>query len=201
MYVNCTTLLVAIPKFGKFAGLMRERPKRCKLNLYYGDNKLETKLTKDELKLMSKLRRKGIPLDGEVLLDLESRSRGPSIYQTGSAAENTVFDLDFGGSGYMLSLAIDNVSDRIIHLREFRLSVPWPEPEFKWLKDPFRKSPREFMYSFPPPRTAGFEREVVLNHCLGPYGRLNPGGALEGLLLGVAKHPSRTSTVRAVPSS
>ena len=146
---------------------------------------MANKVSRDELKLMSELHRRGIPLDKDVLEDLESRSRGLSIYQTGPNVENTVFDLDSSGSGYMFGAALYNDSNRVIHLREFRLSIPWHEPQFTWLEDPLRKSPRDYAYSFPPHGPAGFGREVVLNHYVGR--KLNPAATIEGLLLGVGQ--------------
>ncbi len=150
---------------------------------------MKNRVSNEELKLLGNLQREGVPFDGEVLEDLKAASRGLSIYQTGSILENTVFDLNFGGSGYMISLVIANDADTVICPHEFRLEIPWHEPQFRWLEDPSRKSPREYTYSFPRRGPEGFERSVVLNHRLGRKGKLNPGGELDGLLLGVGQAP------------
>jgi hypothetical protein len=131
----------------------------------------------------------GVPLDLELLDDLTAAPRRLSVFQTGSLVENTVFELDSGGSGYMLGVAIQNDSNRSVRLNEFRLELLWHDGQFRWLSDPFRASPRESNYSFPTPRSIEFPRGVVLNHRLGNAGKLNPGGSLEGLLLGAGEAP------------
>jgi hypothetical protein len=95
-----------------------------------------------------------------------------------------VFDLDWGGWGCILSIAVQNDSDPVICVQQYRLEVPKFEWNFEWLEDPLRKSPRGYSYSFPPPGPVEFAREVVLNHRIGRKGRLNPGDSFEGLLLG-----------------
>jgi hypothetical protein len=147
------------------------------------------KLREDELEILSDLQRAGVPLDLELLGDFKASSRGLSVFQTGSPVENTVSELDSGGSGYMLSVAIHNDSNRAVRLNEFRLELLWHDAQFCWLSDPFRASPRESNYSFPTPRSIEFPREVVLNHHLGNAGKLNPGGSFEGLLLAAGEAP------------
>jgi hypothetical protein len=147
------------------------------------------KLNEDEHAVLSDLQRGGIPLDEEVLERIRAASRGLSIYQTGTLLETSVFDLKSGGSGYMLSVAIHNDSTRPIRLHEFRLEMLWHDPEFRWLDDPRRASPRKYTYSFPPSESLEFERDVVLNHRVGSAGQLNPEGSIEGLLLGIGEAP------------
>jgi hypothetical protein len=142
-----------------------------------------------DLEVLLDLQRGGVPFDKQVLEDLKTASRGFSIYQTGTSVDSSVFDLDFGGSGYMLNVVMCNDSSRIISAREFQLDIPWDGPNFRWLDDPFRKSPRQYEYSFPRHGPEGFDREAVLNHRLGKHGRLNPREQLEGLLLGVGQAP------------
>jgi hypothetical protein len=145
------------------------------------------KLSNDEVRRLRDLQRGGILLDEEVLEGLKRASRGLSLFQSGNAAENEVFDLDDGGWGCTLSVAIHNDADRVIRLRHYRLQVPWHEPDFRWLENPLRKSPREPWYSFPPHGPIGFEPEDVLNHRVGSKGQLNPGESFEGLLLGAGR--------------
>jgi hypothetical protein len=137
----------------------------------------------------SQLTRGGIPLDDEVLGHLKADSRGLSIYQTGTSIDSIIIDLAYGGAGYILSVAIYNDTKRIVRPREIRLEMAWPEPQFRWLKDPLTKMPREFSYSLPPHGPKGFEREIVLNHRLRGNGRLCPGECLDGFLLGVGQEP------------
>jgi hypothetical protein len=149
---------------------------------------MNCKLNEDELGF-SDLQRAGIPLDKGILDGIKAASQGLSVFQTGSLVENTVFDLDSGGSGYMLSVAIHNDSNRPVRLHEFRLKLLWNEAQFRWLSDPFRALPRKYAYSFPGRRSIEFEREAVLNHHLCNAGKLNPGGSCEGLLLGMGDAP------------
>jgi hypothetical protein len=148
---------------------------------------MKYKLSEDELKLLSDLQRRNIPLDEEVLEDIRGGSRGLSVFQAGdSPPESSLFDLDFGGSGIMFPVALHNDSNQPICLSEFRLEMPWHDAQCRWLDDPLRTSPRTHSYSFPSPGPE-FAREVVLNHHVGRAGRLNPGGWLEGLLLGMGQ--------------
>jgi hypothetical protein len=150
---------------------------------------MKNKISEEELKFFSKLRRGGVHLDEAVVEAMKAASRELAIHQSGTLNENTVFDLEFGITGYLLSVAICNDSKRIIRPREIRLEMAWPEPQFRWVEDPSRKIPKEFTYSFPPGGPEGFERMDVLNHRLGGKGRLCPGDCLEGLLLGVGQEP------------
>jgi hypothetical protein len=150
---------------------------------------MNRKLNEDEHAVLSDLQRGGIPLDEGVLERIRAASRGLSIYQTGTLLETSVFDLKSGGSGYMLSIAIHNDSNRPIRLHEIRLEMLWHDTEFRWIDDPRRASPRKYTYSFPPSESLEFERDVVLNHYIGGAGQLNPGASIEGLLLGMGESP------------
>jgi hypothetical protein len=150
---------------------------------------MTTKMSEEEILMLSQLHRAGIPLDKEVLEGLKVHSRGLSIHQRGTCIDNSVVDLDFGGTGYILSVAIYNDSNRIIRPHEIRLEMPWHESQFRLLENPLTKIPREYTYALPPPGPAGFEREVVLNHHFGGKGRLCPGDCIEGFLLAVGQEP------------
>ncbi len=129
----------------------------------------------------------GIPLDEDVLEEMKAARRGLEIYQVGTIIENVVFELDSGGTAYMLAAAIHNDSDQILRPQEPRLEMAWPESHFRWLENPLARVPREYVYSFPSPGPAGFDRDAVLNHRLRPGCKLGPGDSLEGLLLGVGQ--------------
>ena len=146
-------------------------------------------LSKQEMLLASQMSSAGIPLDAEVLEAWEAACRGLTIYQEPNEPGTRIFDLDSGKTGYMLSIAIRNDSPRTLWLHEYRLEIPWWEPSFQWLKDPWGKIPREHTYSFPDSTLIGFERDIVLNHRLGRRGRLCPGDWIEGSLLGVGEKP------------
>jgi hypothetical protein len=148
------------------------------------------KMSLEALALARQLRDAGIPLDGEVLEEAANRTCSRlSVFQNSNFVETNVFDLESGGTGYILSVMVHNESDQVVQLQAFRLEIPWWENSFRWLQDPFRESPRQYTYSYPAPGPAGFERDVVLNHRLGDQGRIMPGDWLEGLLLGVGDEP------------
>ena len=107
----------------------------------------------------------------------------------GSVADNCVFDLQFGGAGYILSVTIRNESDRVVWLHEIRLEYPWDELQFRWLEYPVSKRPREYTYDFRLYEPISFAPETVLNHRIGRKGKLLPGDDFEGLLLGIGQSP------------
>jgi hypothetical protein len=136
---------------------------------------------------MTQILASGIPLDDEVMEHLRASCRGLSVSQTGTLLENTIFDLEHGGTGYIVSIAIDNTSTKTVRIDQYRLEQPWPESGFHWLEDPRKMIPRENTYSFPQYGPEGLERECVLNHRIGRHGRLLPGDYIEGLLCGVGQ--------------
>ena len=152
---------------------------------------LKKRVSQEDLQGFSELRRAEIPLDEAVVEEIETASRGLVLLDSGNAAENCVFDLYSGGTGYMLAAAIWNVSKRIHWAHEGRLELLWPESDFRWLENPLGKIPREYSYSFPPPGPEGFDPADVLNHRLRDGCRLypDPKDCLEGLLLGVGQSP------------
>ena len=123
-------------------------------------------VTDEELRRLDELRRRGIPLDAEVLRDMRASRKGLVIQQSGTAAENAVFGSALGETGFMLSISIDNDSDRYARLQGARLDIPWPVVNFRWLGNPWSKIPREYTYSHPSYGPAGFDSEVVVNHRL-----------------------------------
>lgn len=148
------------------------------------------KITAKDLEHVSQLQDEGIPLDGEVLEEMRAADGGLELFQDPETIQTSIFDLDSGQTGYMLSIKIHNESQRSIQLKEPRLAILWREPDFHWLVDPLRKSPREYTYSLPDPAPVGFERDAVVNHRFGRRdSRLDPDGWLEGLLLGVGREP------------
>ena len=136
---------------------------------------------------MSRILESGIPLDPAVVEALRASCRGLSICQIGSPVENTVFDLEHGGTGYMLSVEICNHAPGILGIEQYRLESPWPESDFRWLEDPRKLTPCEVNYSFPKYGPEGLDRECVLNHRVGRNGRLLPGGCTRGFLCGVGQ--------------
>ena len=69
--------------------------------------------------------------------------------------------------------------------------MQWHEPEFRWLENPLRQTPRRYEYSFSSGGPQGFDPNVVLNHRVRE--RINPDGVIEGFLLGVGQSPIPSS--------
>jgi len=147
------------------------------------------KVSEEQFQLFAQLRRGGIPLDESVLEEINVAHRGLAIYQSGNCAENRVFELESGATGFMMAIAIDNTSKRVLRPRAARLEILWPEPNFRWLENPVSKVPREDSYSFPRYGPEGFDPEVVLNHRLDGRCGVYPDDPIEGLLLGVGQAP------------
>ncbi|SRR6266478_800279 len=148
---------------------------------------LKPAVTQEELRRLFELRSRGILLDDDVLEEMKAARCGLVIYKLDNIMENVIFELDSGRTGYMLAAAIHNASDRILRPQEPRLEIAWPESHFRWLENPLARVPREYVYSFPPPGPAGFDRDAVLNHRLRPGCKLEPDDWLEGLLLGLGQ--------------
>lgn len=75
-----------------------------------------TKVKPDELLRMTQILASGIPLDDGVVKDLRASCRGLFIGQIGTLLENTVFDLEDGGTGYIVSIAIDNTLAKTVRI-------------------------------------------------------------------------------------
>jgi len=146
-------------------------------------------ITDEELRQFDEMRRRRIPLDAKVLRDMRASRKGLVIQQSGTAADNAVFDSALGETGFMLSIAIHNDSDRNARLQGARLDTSWPEWHFRWLENPLRRIPREYLYSHPSYGPDGFDPEVVLNHRLNGRCKLLPDDWVDGLLLGAGQAP------------
>ena len=137
--------------------------------------------------ILRRLIEAGCPLDPEVEHQVREVQQGLEIYQSGTLIQTWMFDLKSGGMGLVLSCGIFNRAARNLHLQQFRVRLPWDDPSFDWLEDPYHKSPREEVYEFP--RSYEFPRNVVLNHRIGCQGLLIPGAVMDGYLLGAGLMP------------
>ena len=135
----------------------------------------------------------GCPLEIEedALDSAHSAGSGLLIHQVGGVTESLVFDLDDGGTGYILSVAIINRLPRSVCVQDFHLELPWDDPHFRWLEDPPAGAPQRYLYCFPGTRALEFERDVVINGCRWKRTKawLQPGRCIEGLLLGTGREP------------
>jgi hypothetical protein len=76
-----------------------------------------------EDEILMDLQRGSVPLDADALEDIRTASVGLSVCQTGTLVDNELFDLDSGGSGYMLRVGVGNDSKAPIYISEFRLAL------------------------------------------------------------------------------
>ena len=140
--------------------------------------------SKDSIEF-SELQALGVPLDGGVLERTRTATLRLYIKIFPSVIDCTICDAQYGGTFLMIHAFICNDSPRVIRLDQCRIELPWYEPDFRLLEDPWRKMPREHSYISPKVPTLLFEREAALNHRFGNQGRLNPGDSLDGMVLGV----------------
>jgi len=132
----------------------------------------------------SELQALGVPLDGRAMERSRTAELGLYLRVLESPIDCTILDAQMGGTFLMIPVIIRNDSPRVIRLDQCRIELPWHDPDFRLLKDPRRKVPREYKYSSENAPRLSFEREVALNHRFGGQGRLNPGDSLNGLILG-----------------
>ncbi len=101
----------------------------------------------------------------------------------GGVSETSAFDLNPGGTGYMLSLRL-TVLRKPFAIAAFDLELPWTRTPVIWLSDPADGDGPHNTYRFPGRHSPEFPRDVVINHRANPQRNLSPGRCIEGLLLG-----------------
>ena len=120
------------------------------------------------------------------------RDHGYKIRPVGLAIEkipgiscSSIFDLECGGTGYMLELLLRNELDRAIYIHGFQIQTPWGYPKLSLVPRPRKSSKRYPYYSFPQPGPV-YDGDYVLNPFFsGRRSGLNPAEEIEGLLLAV----------------
>jgi hypothetical protein len=145
---------------------------------------MDGNVTRKQLKMFRNLRSGGIPIDEGLLKEREAACCGLVLYQTGNGAENAVYEPGFDETCFLVSIAVANDSNRRIRLAACHLETPWPETNFRWLKYPLGKIPREYTYQHPACGPEGFNPVVVLNHHFARGLTLFPDDSIEGLLIG-----------------
>jgi hypothetical protein len=147
---------------------------------------------------LKKLAEAGCLVDPSVA-DTKAQDDDVEINQVG---ESLVFDLPYGGTGYIFDLEIINQTSKPIYCSELpEPRLQWEDPFFDWLPDPkerprrvsyFRRGRnghRELVhavsdsYCFFGGTQLEYPREEVLNHILLKRRILSPGRPLRGLLL------------------
>ena len=120
-----------------------------------------------------------VPLDGWILTKARETNKGLEITQTGNYAENALCASASGATGVLISLSIQNLSDRDIRVVDVRLQMPWFAGDFHWL-EPLSSNG----YVLEPLGPHPFDRSVVLNDKLNRNFTVLAGHCQEGLLLG-----------------
>jgi hypothetical protein len=126
-----------------------------------------------------KLRRRGVPLE------IPEPHEVPRliIRQQGSLTENCAFDLDCGGTGFIINLYI-LINKFKTAIDYFELDVPWRDATIRWLDDPVSIGALFNVYRFPGTGALEFGRESVINHMAGSTRTWSKGQCVQGLLLG-----------------
>src|SRR6266852_3304299 len=143
------------------------------------------KFTDKELQVIEDLHLYGTPLDATFLEDAKAAWRGLEITQTGDCPENAIHAQPSGGIGLMVSIALENLSIRVISIRAVRLKIPGIDTDFHWLKRLSSKEVCEFGgYTLPASGPCEFDPAIVLNHRFTRGFKLYPEEQIEGFLLG-----------------
>jgi hypothetical protein len=110
-----------------------------------------------------------------------TRTALPDLYvrQVGGWLENSAFDLDCGGTGFVLSVHVA-VDMPVFGISGWELDLPWEDRQFQWLADPLEHVPSDDKYQIPGCVGLRYSRDEVLNH----RRTLKRGHPLDGLLLG-----------------
>lgn len=160
------------------------------------------KITDEELQVLEELRHYGTPLDATVLRVARAARRGLEITQSGNIAENALYAQASGAMGVMASIAIENVSDRVLSIKPVRLKMPWPDADFRWLRRLFPREVQKYGgYVLPASGPCGFDPDVVLNHRFTRDFKLYPRDRAEGSLFGVggASVPDEYQELMSIP--
>jgi hypothetical protein len=110
--------------------------------------------------------------------------RSMVIRQIGSDVENVVLSFDDGlTTVIMLHLVVVNDSPKaMLVIAHYELKLLWNDPEFDWLMDPAEFAPPRQEYGYND--ILKYPRDTVLNHRRYDQGKLAPGDAFKGLLMG-----------------
>lgn len=130
-----------------------------------------------DIALTRRLRAAGVPTPA----DLSSDPPRDLIIEVARPEITVAYDLRGGGVEFAFALRITNRSYARLILERFRASLPW-NGVVLWRGDPRISSPEKTVYRLENGRE--FSCEKILNYHTGELGMLEPGGYLEGFLLG-----------------
>src|SRR5579863_505341 len=130
-----------------------------------------------EIDLRRRLQAAGCPIPA----DLPSQPHGDLIIEVSQPEMSVAYDVCRGGIEFVFALRITNRSYTRLTVERFRASLPWPGVVL-WRGDPRIDSPEKRVYRLENGRE--FSCETVLNYRTRELRMLEPGGCLEGFLLG-----------------
>lgn len=109
---------------------------------------------------------------------------GLSIKEMPVMSFSEIFDLPDGGAGYAFEAVVRNDAIRPIDIQGFQIKLPWGTPKVSLVPAPKKSSTKYPNYSFPGV-SRYYDGDFVLNPIFArrKY-RLNPGGEIEGVLVG-----------------
>jgi len=139
---------------------------------------------KERLECVREMLNLGVPMD-VTKMDLTAH-QPPSklrIEHEVGAVETILFDLDPGGTGFILSLSL-TVLRGPFAIEAFTLALPWHQRPIIWLADPAETGEPDSPYRFPGTACLAFPREEVINHYADARRDLRAGKRIEGTLLG-----------------
>lgn len=133
--------------------------------------------TAADIALTRRLRAAGVPIP----VDLPSESPRDLIIEVARPEMSVAYDVRRGGIEFVFAVRITNRSYARLTVERFRASLPWAS-EILWRGDPRISSPEKTVYRLENGR--GFSCQKILNYSIVRAGMLEPGGCLEGFLLG-----------------
>jgi hypothetical protein len=124
----------------------------------------------------------GCPLDTSNVPDdgYDAIRRRLTLRQMDGFLENRIFELDHGGTGFMISLAIGYGAAQKLSISDWELEVPGFNSHILWVEEPIRGLAGRNNYRIPGAFCEEYDREVVINH----RRVLRSGDLICGLLLG-----------------
>lgn len=128
----------------------------------------------------------GCPLD--LCAGYRDTPAGLKFEQLPTLGTNQLFDLDGGGTGFVMDLWMSSELNLPMRIRQVQIETPWGLRDIELLPDPAKRI-RTYQYYDFPASTLGFHRDVVVNDFLSGKCSLEPGGEVQGLLLAVDDGP------------
>jgi hypothetical protein len=136
-------------------------------------------------KKLHELREWDVPVERQRVNEIHNANRGLILTQTGSVVENALFATKSGRLESIISLGIENASDRDVRILDIQLGFPFYCADFHWLARS-EETAADQQYVLPAMGPFPLGASAVLNARLAQKFVLCSGLSVEGLLLGEA---------------